>query len=400
MQGKGVGMIASSRYRIMMAGLALGSIGLCSCSQFRSWGTTDMKNKTGGTIHSRSFGETVGRQEADHYRLENASGVVAEVTNYGCTITRLCVPDKEGKLDDVVLGFENLHDYITDSPYFGCVVGRYGNRICKGEFTLDGVTCKLARNNMGNHLHGGLAGFDKKIWQAEPVTKDDAVGLKFTCVSPDGEEGYPGNLTCVVHYWLTNDNELRIDYALTTDKATPVNLTNHAYWNLAGAGQCAILGHVMMINADRYTPVNETLIPTGELAPVEGTPFDFTAPTPIGDRIDADHVQIKYGGGYDHNFVLNKEQEGGLSLAATVYEPTSGRVMEVHTTEPGVQFYAGNFLDGTLTGKGGHIYKHRYGFCLETQHFPDSPNQPNFPSTILRPGETYRSTTIHRFSTR
>jgi aldose 1-epimerase len=299
----------------------------------------------------------------------------------------------------VVLGYPTLDGYLKPHPYFGAIVGRVGNRIAKGKFTLEGVTYKLATNDGENHLHGGIKGFDKVVWNAEPVREDSAVGVKFSYLSKDGEEGYPGNLSCAVTYWLTNNNELKIEYQATTDKATPVNLTHHSYFNLAGQGQGDILNHQLEILADRFTPVDKGLIPTGELRSVEGTPMDFRQPHTIGERINSDDEQLKFGLGYDHNWVLNKTSDS-LALAARVYEPATGRVMEVRTTEPGLQFYCGNFLDGTLTGKEGRVYKHRYGFCLETQHFPDSPNQPKFPSTILRPGETYNTETVYRFSTK
>jgi len=347
-------------------------------------------------IDVTTFGKSPDGKEVRLYALRNTKGATATIMTYGAIVVSLEMPDSKGQMDDIVLGYDNLDGYLEVSPYFGAIVGRYGNRIGKGEFTLDGVTYKLATNDNANHLHGGIKGFDKVVWEDKPVWKADGVGVELSYLSKDGEEGYPGNLKATVTYLLTNKNELRIDYFATTDRATPVNLTHHGYFNLTG-GERDILGHVLMLNADRFTPVDAGLIPTGELQPVAGTPMDFTKPTPIGERIEVDFEQLKLGGGYDHNWVLNRTG-GGLSLAARVSEPTTGRVVEVWTTQPGVQFYAGNFLDGTITGKGGRGYQHRWGFCLETQHYPDSPNKPNFPSTILRPGERYETTTIYRFS--
>jgi aldose 1-epimerase len=350
-------------------------------------------------IDVKPFGEMPDGRVVRLYSLRNANGLKAQIMTYGATVVTLETPDKNGKLDDIVLGYDNLQDYLKNSPYFGAIVGRYGNRIGKGKFTLDGVEYdKLAVNNGDNHLHGGIKGFDKVVWDDEPVWKEDGVGVKLTYVSQDGEEGYPGTLKSTVTYLLTNKNELKIDYEATTDKATPVNLTHHGYFNLTGAER-DILDHVLALNADNFTPVDEGLIPTGELTPVKGTPMDFTKPTEIGARIGNSCQQLKFGGGYDHNWVLSKGGKG-MTLAARVHEPTTGRVMEVRTTEPGIQFYSGNFLDGTITGKEGKVYKHRWGFCLETQHYPDSPNKPNFPSTILKPGQTYKTTTIYEFSTR
>ena len=348
-------------------------------------------------IKKEPFGKTKDGQAVDLYTFSNASGMEVRAMTYGGIILSIKVPDRNGKFDDVTLGFDSLEPYLANSTYFGALIGRYGNRIGKARFKLDGKEYKLAVNNGPNALHGGLTGFDKVIWQAESFDKPEGVGVVFRYTSPDGEEGYPGTLQVLVTYTLTDKNELALDYHATTEKATPVNLTNHAYFNLAGPGVRDILDHQMMINADNTTPVDSTLLPMGEIKSVEGTPFDFRKPTAIGARIDANDQQIKYGPGYDHNFVLNRKGEG-LSLAARVVEPTTGRVMEVSTTEPAVQFYTGNFLDGTLTGKGGHVYKRRYAFCLETQHFPDSPNKPSFPSTILKPGETYTSKTVYAFS--
>lgn len=340
------------------------------------------------------FGTMPDGRVVERFRLSNAGGMHVDAISYGGIITSIAVPDRNGAMGDVVLGFDDLDGYLGEHPFFGAIIGRYGNRIANGAFTLDGRTYTLARNNGPNHLHGGVKGFDKVLWRAEPVAGQNAVA--FTYTSPDGEEGYPGRLDVRVTYTLTDKNELIVEYHATTDKPTPVNLTQHSYFNLAGHASGDILGHQLMITADRYTPVNDTLIPTGELAAVEGTPFDFRKPTAIGDRINDAHPQIKNGLGYDHNWVLNGTA-GDLRLAARVVEPTSGRTLEVATTEPGIQFYSGNFLDGSITGKGGAKYAHRTGFCLETQHFPDSPNQPAFPSTILRPGQEYRTRTVFTF---
>lgn len=350
-------------------------------------------------IEKAPFGQTKDGKAVDIYTLTNANGVEAKITNYGGVVVSLKVPDKNGNMEDVVLGFDSLADYETRSPFFGTLVGRYGNRIAKGKFTLDGKEYNLVQNNMGNHLHGGTEGFDKKVWQAEEFQNDSTVGLKLTYTSPDMEEGYPGKLDVEVTYTLRNDDALAIDYKATTDKKTIVNLTNHSYFNLAGHDAGDILDHVVMINASQFVPVDSTLIPTGELRNVEGTPLDFEEPTRIGERIDdTENQQIAYGGGYDHCWVLNHEGQG-VSLAATVYEPNSGRFMEVLTTEPGVQFYTGNFLTN-MKGKDGAEYNKRSGFCLETEHFPDSPNQPDFPSVELNPGETYQTSTIYKFSVR
>lgn len=340
------------------------------------------------------FGATADGTAVDVFTLRNAGGVEVRAITYGGIITSLEVPDRNGVMGDIVLGFDTLDGYLKGHPFFGAIVGRYGNRIGKARFTIEKKSYALATNNGPNHLHGGVRGFDKFVWQAEPLQGRTGVG--FSRTSSDGEEGYPGNLAVRVTYELTDRNELIVEYRATTDQATPVNLTQHSYFNLAGNGAADILQHRMMINADRFTPVDSTLIPTGELRPVKGTPFDFLTPTAIGDRIGASDAQLTHGKGYDHNWVLNRTG-AGLALAARVVEPTSGRTLEVSTTEPGIQFYAGNFLDGKLTGKGGHVYRHRSGFCLETQHFPDSPNKPHFPSTILKPGQEYGSMTVFTF---
>ena len=333
------------------------------------------------------------------FTFTNPHGMEVRVTNYGGIIVSIKVPDRNGKFDDVVLGYDSLAGYVRNSPYFGAIVGRYGNRIAKGRFTLDGVTYELATNNGPNALHGGLKGFDKVVWDALPFKHDSEVGVVLTHTSPDGDQGYPGTLKASVTYTITPANEIRIEYDATTDKATPINLTQHSYFNLAGAGSGKILAQQVYINADRYTPVDSTLIPTGELAPVGGTPFDFRIPTAIGDRIGDDNQQLKFAGGYDHNFVLNRgADDTGLVVAAKVGDPLTGRILTVSTTQPGLQFYTGNFLDGTITGKGGHVHQKRDAFCLETQHYPDSPNHPNFPSAILRPGERYHTRTVFAFS--
>jgi aldose 1-epimerase len=338
-----------------------------------------------------------GAGPVDIFTLTNANGMEVRTMPYGAIIVSIRVPARDGRLDDVVLGFDSLEGYTKGHPYFGAVVGRYGSRIAKGRFTLDGQTYQLATNNGPNHLHGGKKGFDKRVWSAESFERDGNVGVVYSLVSPDGDEGYPGELRVRVTYTLTSSNELTVEYEATTDKPTPLNLTQHSYFDLAGEGSSDILGHRLMINADRYTPVDNTLIPTGELAEVAGTPFDFRQPTAIGARINADNEQLRNGNGYDHNWVLNRSG-GGLARAAHLEDPGTGRTLDVSTTEPGMQFYSGNFLDGTITGKGGHLYKRRYGLCLETQHFPDSPNHPNFPSPILRPGGRYQSKTVFAFS--
>lgn len=313
---------------------------------------------------------------------------------YGAILVSIRTPDRSGRVADIALGFDSIDGYLTRSRYFGAVVGRYGNRIANGRFTIDGRTYQLPTNNGANHLHGGVHGFDKANWQGEPFERDGSVGVAFRHTSPDGDEGYPGQLTATVTYTLTPQDALVVDYTATTDKPTHVNLTQHSYFNLAGEGCGDILDHVLTIHADRYTPVDAGLIPTGELAPVDGTPFDFRRPERIGARIDADHEQLRFASGYDHNYVLNGGS--GLRAAAKVVEPATGRTLKVSTTEPGMQFYAGNHIP-TTAGKNGHVYDRRSGFCLETQHFPDSPNQPAFPSTRLQPGDTYTSTTVFSF---
>jgi len=350
----------------------------------------------GPSISSAPFGQTAEGQAVALYTLKNSRGTTVKITPWGGVVTTIIVPDRNGTMGDVALGFDALAGYTDAVPYFGALIGRYGNRIAKGAFALDGTVYTLPVNNGANHLHGGPRGFDKVLWTAGPV-QPGKPSLTLTYVSKDGEAGYPGNLTATVIYTLTEADELEIDYTAITDKKTAVNLTNHTYFNLAGVGD--ILAHEVQIDADRYTPVDDGLIPTGELAPVDNTPFDFRTPTAIGARINDEDVQIKRGNGYDHNWVLNGAM-GSMRKVAAVFEPLSGRVLEVLTTEPGLQFYTGNFLDGTLTGKAGQVYGFRSGFCMETQHYPDSPNQPAFPSTVLNPGETYKTRTIYKFTTR
>ena len=351
-----------------------------------------------GNITKETFGKTADGQNVDLYTIRNARGFEAKITNYGGIVVSLRVPDRNGKFADVVLGFNDFDSYLKNDPYLGAIIGRYGNRIAKGRFTLNGAEYKLAVNNGENHLHGGIKGFDKVVWTGVARSTKGGPEIVLTYLSKDGEEGYPGNLKVTVVYRLTN-NDLRIDYTATTDKDTVTNLTHHSYFNLAGEGNGDILNHLVTINANRFIPTDAGSIPTGELRSVAGTPFDFLKATAIGARINDDEEQLKLGRGYDHTFVINGNP-GRLRLAATAYEQTSGRVMQVWTTEPGVQFYTGNFLDGTLTGKSGKIYPRRSGFCLETQHYPDSPNQPSFPTTTLKKGATYKSTTIYRFSSR
>ncbi|WP_246226215.1 aldose epimerase family protein [Chelativorans xinjiangense] len=350
-------------------------------------------------IEMRPFGETEDGTAVEEYTLTNENGISVGFITYGGIVTSINVPDRDGNTDNVVLGFDNLEDYRTKNPYFGTITGRYANRIGGASFMLDGETYTLAANNGPNSLHGGETGFDKQVWNAREVETDEGEALELAYVSPDGEEGYPGTLDVTVVYTLTNDDELRVDYTATTDKPTVVNLTSHSYFNLGGEGTGTILDHELMLNASRYTPVDETLIPTGELAEVAGTPFDFREATVIGERVRENHQQIVYGRGYDHNWVLDRPDDDSLVLAARLHDPESGRIMEIETTEPGIQFYSGNFLDATLVGTSGNIYRQSDGLALETQHFPDSPNKPDFPSTVLRPGETYETTTVHRFLT-
>ncbi len=374
--------------------LVLSLLSACSYIPFSS-----PKESLPMTLTQASFGKTTDGQEITQYTLTNA-GITAKVIDYGAILTELHVPDAKGNVADVVLGFDNVKQYETESPYFGATTGRVANRIAKGKFTLDGKEYTLATNNAPNHLHGGIVGFNKKIWKAETLKTIEGPAVKFSYTSPDGEEGYPGNLAVEVTYTLTKDAELRVDYKATTDKATPINLTHHTYFNLAGQGNGTILKHELELTADHYTPVDATLIPTGNIAKVEGTVFDFRRPAPIGGRIHLlkGDAATKDPGGYDLNYVLNN-QTGKVALAAKLHDPSTGRIMEIWTDEPGIQFYTGNFLDGSLTGKAGKVYQKHFGLCLETQHYPDSINQPKFPSTVLKPGETYTQTCVHKFYT-
>jgi len=342
------------------------------------------------------FGTAPDGTPVDLVTLRNEHDVEVRIMTYGGTILSLQTPDRDGALDDIVLGFDAAEPYFTQSPYFGSIIGRYGNRIANARFTLDGEVYTLSANDGANHLHGGARGWDKVVWQGEPFQHADGVGVVLRHTSPDGDQGYPGTVTATVTYWLRADDSLVIDYEATTDKPTIVNLTHHSYFNLAGGKAPDILGHQLTIAAERYTPVGPTLIPTGELAVVDGTPFDFRTPHAIGERIDVDDPQLANGKGYDHNWAIGRVSPEPARVARVV-EPTTGRTLEVESTEPGLQFYSGNFLDGTITGKGGRVYGHRSGFCLEPQHYPDSPNQSGFPSPVLRPGETYRSRTVLRF---
>lgn len=350
----------------------------------------------GTTVLKESFGEFEGKN-VDIYTLRNSNGLEVKITNYGGIVTSIMVPDKNGKFDDVVLGYNNLQDYIDNNNYFGAIVGRYANRIGNAKFSLNGKEYELTRNNWNNILHGGVKGFDKVLWDAGPVVGENSQSLRLNYMSRDGEEGFPGNLNVTVVYTLSNDNSLSIYYTAETDKPTVVNLTNHTYWNLAGEGSGDILGHRLMLNAETFTPADRGSIPTGEFRSVEGTPMDFRKPTAIGDRIDSDYEQLKFSRGYDHNWVLNSTDSDDPAPAATVYDPVSGRYMEVYTTEPGIQFYSGNFVN-VSAGKSGKPYRPRGALCLETQHYPDSPNRPEFPSVVLNPGEEYNTYTTYRFS--
>jgi aldose 1-epimerase len=380
-----VHLVAVTGGAIILAGAGLPLRGACLAD-------TGSSGRKKMSIEKTAYGKMPDGTQVDQYTLANAHGLRCKIITYGATLTTVEMPDRQGNVDVITLYLDSLEDYLAGHPFFGSIAGRYANRIAGGKFTLDGNEYTLATNDGENHLHGGVRGFDKAVWKAKPDEGDGFVAVTFTLVSPDGDEGYPGKLTASATYTLTDEDELRMEYTATTDKPTHVNLTNHAYWNLAGAGSGDVLGHELMLGADRYLPVDEGLIPLGELAPVRGTPMDFTEPHAIGSRID------RVPGGYDHCYVLNRQGEG-LSLAARVVESKSGRVMEVYTTQPGIQLYTGNFLDGSLTVAGKPCRKH-YGFCLETEHFPDSPNRPEFPSTVLRPGETYHEVTVHKFGVR
>lgn len=349
-------------------------------------------------VSREPFGQLPDGRRVELFTVRNAHEVEIRAMTYGAIITSIRTPDRHGASADIVLGFDSLSGYLGASPYFGAIVGRYANRIAGGRFQLDGVQYHLARNNGPNSLHGGNRGFDKVLWTGEPFEKDSVAGVKFRYESADGEEGYPGRLTVEVTYTVTDRDELIVDYDASTTKATPLNLSQHTYWNLHGEGQGDILDHVLSLHASGFTPVDSTLIPTGQIAPVAGTPFDFRRPTPIGARIAQSNEQLRFGRGYDHNWVIDQPQPGALMPAARLDDPVSGRRIDISTTEPGVQFYSGNFLDGTIKGKAGHVYALRTGMCLETQHFPDSPNHPNFPSTIVQPGKHYQSRTVFRFS--
>jgi aldose 1-epimerase len=379
-------MQATNYWKSLMPALA-GVVLLAGCSSFKSASPDNVTTQT--------FGKLPDGRHVHLFTLRNSKGTEARIMNYGGIIVSLKVADRNGKLGDVVLGYDNLDGYLKESPYFGAMIGRYGNRIAKGKFTLNGKNYTLAVNNGPNALHGGIKGFDKVLWNPTIIARADGPSLKLQYTSVDGEEGYPGTLNVTAVYTLTEENAIKLEYTATTDKDTVVNLTQHSYFNLAGKGD--ILGHEVMMPADRFTPVDETLIPTGELKPVEGTAFDFRKPTTIGARIAQADEQLKFGNGYDHNWVFPKAT-GQFTTLAVVTEPTTGRMLEVLSTEPGLQFYSGNFLDGKLVGKGGWAYQFRNGFCMEPQHFPDSPNQPNFPSVVLKPGQVYKNTIMFRFS--
>jgi len=376
-----------------------GCFAMLSCQPGSKKAEEQTEMKSPFSLYENHFGVTPEGDSVRQFTFSNANGMEVKIINYGGIITNLKVPDKNGSIEDVVLGFDNLEDYLKSSPYFGAIVGRYGNRIAKGKFTIDGLEYSLAVNNGENHLHGGLKGFDKVVWDAEIFEHEIEVGLKLHYLSNDMEEGYPGNLNVEVVYTLNEANEIQINYHATTDKSTVVNITQHSYFNLTGNTKRDILDHEVMIKSDKILPVDAGLIPTGEFMLVEGTPFDFNELTKVSARINEESDQLELGGGYDHCWMLNKDHEDELEWVVRMVEPTSGRVFELATTEPGVQFYSGNFLDGTLTGKYGVTYNQRYGLCFEPEHFPDSPNQPDFPSVVLNPGEEYKTVTVWRFST-
>ena len=382
-------MKMKKRFRVVLVSVLLLSI--LGCEENLSEGGNSM------SIDKQPFGKVNGKA-VDLYTLTNANGMAAKITNYGGIMTELWVPDKNGEPGDILLGYDTLDEYVKNNPYFGALIGRYGNRIGKGKFTLGGKEYTLAQNNNGNHLHGGIKGFDKVVWDARAVRKSDSVGLELKYISKDREEGYPGRLNARIVYMLTNDNELTVEYWATTNKKTVCNLTQHNYYNLGGHASGTILDHQLMLNSDFFTPTDAGLIPTGEILKVEGTPMDFNKATAIGARVNTDYEPLKFGGGYDHNWILDKgDMQGKMTLAAKVTEPKSGRTMEIWTDEPAIQFYCGNFLDGTNVGKGKVAYQHRTGFCLETQHYPDSPNHSHFPSTVLLPGQEYHTKTVHKF---
>lgn len=375
--------MSTANLPIMNVVLSVAMVVATGCGERRNLSVNECQ------IARQLLGKTPDGKDVEQYRLSNASGMRVTVMTHGATITSVWVPDRNGKPENVALSLDSLGDYLKGHPFFGSTVGRYANRISKGKFQLDGHEYTLATNNMGNHLHGGLKGFDKVVWQAKPIETMDSVGVRFSYESPDGEEGYPGRVSVEVTYTLTCDNQLRMEYAASTDKPTVVNLTNHTYWNLGGASD-TILAHQVTINADKYLPVDDTLIPLGEPADVANTPMDFRHPHAVGERIGL----VK--GGYDHCYILNRGKDAELTLAARIADPKSGRIMEIYTSQPAIQFYTGNFLDGTLAA-GGKTYQKHYGMCLETQHYPDSPNQPTYPSTVLKPGEKYEELTVHKF---
>jgi aldose 1-epimerase len=375
-----------------MAALALGA-----CSTKPGETTSGSPSTPNATMKKDPFGKMSDGVLVDLYTMTNSNGISAAITTYGGRVVSLKTPDKKGTAGDIILGFDSLDGYLADNPYFGALIGRYGNRIGKAQFTLNGKLYKLVANDGPNSLHGGKVGFDKDLWSGLDKSTTDTASVELRYTSKDMEEGYPGELATIITYSLTPQNELKIEYKATTGRDTVLNLTNHTYWNLAGAGQGDILGHQLTIPASKFTPVDATLIPTGELKSLDGSPFDFRTATAIGARINADDQQLKFGKGYDHNYVLDST-DGSLARCALVHDPNSGRTMEVLTTQPGLQFYTGNFLDGKIKGKGGNVYPFRGALCLETQHFPDSPNKPAFPTTILKPGEEYKHTTVYKFS--